>query len=283
MRHDRRLWLLINGASGSHDEARFQELLALLEQAGTPPGRIVDCQNDGTPERSMLEQSGVDTLAVHGGDGTLNASITALEGWGGTVLPLPGGTANLLCGMLYGEAGLEEIITLFGNGKLVSRRPHCIRSSAGTGLAEILAGPGASWADVREEMREGNIVETLATAVDAASQSTAGPMVLIRQPRLGRESGYAGVRVSVAPEGMVVQGYGAEDIGDYLKQGLALLKRDFREGPHDELGLHDLVTCQSESDEPISLMIDGERRTGQREEQFSLAQLQLDLLCKADG
>lgn len=283
MNDDPCLWLLINGASGSHDEDRFRELVAELEKAGASPGRIVDCQEEGTPDRRALEQAGVGILAVHGGDGTLNAAITALEGWGGSVLPLPGGTANLLCGMLYGEAGPGEIIALFGHGKLVARRPNCIRCSAGTGLAEILAGPGAAWADVREELREGNIVETLATAVDAASQSAAGPMVVIRQPMLGREQGYAGVRLSIATGGMMVQGYGAEHVGDYLKQGIALLRRDFREGPHDDLGLHDAVTCRSDEDESMALMIDGERRAGRHEEKFSLAELQLDLLCKPDG
>jgi hypothetical protein len=277
------LWLLINGASGSHDEERLHALVAALEAAGAPAGRIIDCQQEGIPTRDMLRQAGVTVLAAHGGDGTLNAALTALEGWDGRVLPLPGGTANLLCRRLYGDVDLEEIVGLFGQGRLAACRPDCIRSSAGTGLAEILAGPGAIWADVREEMREGNIVETLATAVDAASRSATGPMVAIRQPMLGKEHGYAGVRVSIAAEGMMVQGYGAEDAGDYVKQGVALLRRDFREGPHDDLGIHASITCHCLEDEPIALMIDGERQIGRRIEQFSLAQLKLDLLCRRDG
>ena len=62
--------------------------------------------------------------------------------------------------------------------------------------------------------------------------------------------------------------YGAETLGDYAQHGLALLRRDFREGPHDELGRHTAVVCRA--DEPIELMIDGERRTGEREERFQI-------------
>lgn len=82
---------------------------------------------------------------------------------------------------------------------------------------------------------------------------------------------------------MAVQGYGAEDIGDYLKQGVAILKRDFREGPHDELGRHDEIVCRSLEDAPIELMVDGERKEGGAEERFSLAPLDLDLLGPAHG
>lgn len=283
MNNESRLWLLINGASGSHDEETIRQLVAELERAGTAPGRVVDCRKDGVPSQAMLERAGVNLMAVHGGDGTLNAAITSLEGWSGAILALPGGTANLLCGMLYGDAGLEEILVLFGGGKLVRRRPLCIRSSAGSGLAEILAGPGAAWSDVREDLRNGNIGDMFANALDAASKSTDGPMVRIAEPALGREEGYAGVLLQPGSAGLTVRGYGVQEQADYWKQGLALLQRDFREGPHDELGVHRVVSCRSLGEEPIALMIDGERKTGRREEQFSLAELQLDLLCKPDG
>lgn len=283
MNSESRLWLVVNGASGSHDEETVREILARLERAGTPPARVVDCREDGLPARPMLEQAGVNLLAVHGGDGTLNAAITGLEGWGGAVLALPGGTANLLCGMLYGAAGLAEIVALFGAGRLGRRHPPCIWSSAGAGLAEILAGPGAAWSDVREDLRRGNVADMIADALDAASQSAGGPMVGIADPPLGREEGYAGVLMRPAAGRMAVRGYGAQELADYWKQGLALLQRDFREGPHDELGAHRMIRCRSLAYEPIALMIDGERRAGRRDEQFTLAELQLDLLCRRDG
>jgi hypothetical protein len=116
-------------------------------------------------------------------------------------------------------------------------------------------------------------------AMAAIRQSTTGPMVALVDPPLGRAEGYAGVRLDASGGAMEVEGYGADTVGDYLRQGLALVRRNFREGPHDDLGHYDAVLCRSLGKEPLPLMIDGERRDGGPEERFSLAPFALDLLA----
>ena len=76
---------------------------------------------------------------------------------------------------------------------------------------------------------------------------------------------------------MIVDGYVAETAIDYAKHGLALLRRDFREGPHDVLGEHRAVVCRST--EPIELMIDGERMTGERLERFEIRKCEVEFLA----
>lgn len=272
-----RLWLVVNGGSGSHADDRIALLTDRLR-----PARVIDCQRETLPNCAALDDAGVSVLAVHGGDGTLNAAISGVEGWGGTVLPLPGGTANLLCHRLFGELTIESILDAFATGELLPSRPNCVHTSAGPAFAEVLAGPGAVWADVREALRDGSVSETIADAIDAASRSTTGPMIAIDRPALGNPEGYSGVRLVPGGAGMTVEGYGALQFTDYLKQALALLKRDFREGPHDELGTHRSLVCRSLGDEPIELMIDGERHTGSATEEFSLAPLGVDLFCMRD-
>ena len=49
-----------------------------------------------------LDAAGIKRLAIFTGDGSLNAAITNLYGWGGKILVLPGGTMNLLCKRLNG-------------------------------------------------------------------------------------------------------------------------------------------------------------------------------------
>ena len=119
--------------------------------------------------------------------------------------------------------------------------------------------------------------------MEAVRQSTGGAMVRVIDPVLGREEGYAGVRMEPLGDAMSADGYGAQGIADYVRQGIALLRRDFREGPHDELGHHRAVTCESIDGSPIELMIDGERATGQSRETFSLAPLPVNLLASGDG
>ena len=284
MKNHGETWLALNCASGSHTEERQEHLLRALEHAGHAPARLVDCSQEELPGPAELDRSGVGLYVVHGGDGTLNSALARVEGWGGRVLALPGGTANLLCRSLYGdEADIDAILAAFGQGALSVARRTCVRGNGWIALAEVLAGPGAAWADVREEMRDGDLVSVLSGAIDAASASTSGPMVTLEEPAIGRPEGYAGIRLAPQRHGMTIDGYGAAELGDYLKQALAILGRDFRAGPHDELGVHRTATCRMTEAAPVPLMIDGERRDGGVREQFSLAELSVDLFCSGDG
>lgn len=275
-------WLIYNGASGSHDDERLSELVAALTAAGREPARVIDCK-DGAPDTASANAEGLGLIAIHGGDGTLSRTIAGLEGFAGDILALPGGTFNLLARDLFGERDPLAIVALLQDGQMVAQKRPCIRGEGQLALAELLAGPGAKWADVREELREANIGEMIAKGWDAAATSAVGPMVALSEPRTGREDGYAGVRLVPRSSGILVEGYAAEGLGDYVQQGLAILKRDFREGPHDDLGAFPTVACQSLSGEPIALMIDGERCEGGATVSFSLDTLDCNLLGPVDG
>lgn len=274
-----RRWLVVNETSGSHQEELIAELCEILGRQAASDVRIIDVKKDGVPSRAELEREGVDALIVHGGDGSLNYTVRELEGWGGALLPLPGGTANLLCHRLFEECDSTDIARRFVNGEFERRRIECVRGETVVALSEILAGPGAKWADVREELRESALIEAATDAAEAISESWSGPKVALRNPPLGKEEGYAGVRLSPVGEAIKIQGYSAGTVGDFLGQGIAILKHDFREGPHDDLGSVKSVTCVGEDGAPIPLMVDGERFDGRSEERFSLAPLDLDLFC----
>jgi hypothetical protein len=275
-------WLIYNGASGSHDEDLLRNLVAAMEASGHRPSKIMDCK-EGAPDAEAANTAGLGLIVIHGGDGTLSRTIGGLEGFRGTVLPLPGGTFNLLAREMFGERDAVEIVKLLGSDALTAQRRPCIRGDGVLALAELLAGPGAKWADVREEIRDANLGEVIAKGWDAAATSTVGPRIALIDPPVGREDGYAGVRLIPRVRGMEIEGYGAEGLGDYLQQGIAILKRDFREGPHDELGAAERVTCTSLGNEPVPLMVDGERSEGASQLTFSLDTLECDLLGPADG
>jgi hypothetical protein len=270
-------WLCVNAASGSYTDEAIRAVAQALESAGAAPRRVIDVPNEGAPPPAELDRAGIGRIVVFAGDGTLNCVVAALEGWRGEVLVLPGGTANLLSHALHGEREAEEIARDIATLRPVRR--SCIRTSQGTALIEVLAGPGATWSDVREGLREGDLPEIAASSLTAIRQSTTGPMVAIADPPLGRPEGYSGIRLEAAAGGMLVEGYGTDTVADYLLQGLALLRRDFRQGPHEEFGPAREIVCRSLGDGPIELMIDGERRTGGGEERFSLAELEVNLLA----
>ena len=277
------LWLVANSASGSNDESALAALVEQLGGAGLAPARVIDCAAEDLPSRAVLEQAGVSTLVVFTGDGTVSALLPPLEGWSGQALVLPGGTTNLLAQMLHSPCETGAIIAAFAAGRYRAVRRPCVQLSAHVALCEVLAGPGAKWSDVREGLREGELATVASTALDAIKDSAGGAMVQVADPALGHDEGYAGVRIVPHAQGLVVGGYRSDGFADYLKQGLALIKRDFREGPHDELGTLPALVCRSADGSPIELMVDGERVTGQAEERFSLATLALDLLATGNG
>ena len=270
-------WLVINSASGSYGEQAVADLLNQMKAHGVPPARIVSIPAEPAPDRAALEAAKVELLAIFAGDGTVNGVVCELYGWDGAVLILPGGTQNLLAKALHGDVPAAAIVSQWGESTIKRVRRHMVRTSQGDALCEIVAGPGAHWSDVREAMREGDFGGMANTLSEAIGQSTGGALVQIAEPALGKTDGYAAVRAHPAGGLLAIDGYGAETLADYARQGVALLRRDFREGPHDELGSYPAIVCRSAV--PIELMIDGERATGGCEERFEVVECPVEFLA----
>ena len=133
------IWFCANAASGSNDDEAVRAVLEAFASAGASPARVVDVPSHGAPSLDEVTRAGIDLIAVFAGDGTVNAVVGGLEGWGGKVLVLPGGTANLLSRALHGERTATEIVAALPGLQPV-RRP-CIRTGAGLALigAVVLA------------------------------------------------------------------------------------------------------------------------------------------------
>ena len=270
-------WLAVNSASGSYSQEAVTALVSQMCSLGIGPARVVSIPDDPAPDRTALEHAGVDLLVIFTGDGTVNSLVCSLYGWGGAVLVLPGGTQNLLAKALHGEIAIDAIVARLGENTLKRQHRQMVRTSQGDALCEVVAGPGAHWSDVREAMREGDLGGLASTLGAAIGQTTAGAAVMVVDPALGKPEGYPAVRVYPSEGALAVDGYGGETIADYARQGVALLRRDFREGPHDELGHYGAILCRSTA--PIELMIDGERATGTCDERFEVVECPIEFLA----
>ncbi len=272
------VWLVRNAASGSNDEASVAEVEAALVQAGFPVGRTLRFPDEEAPTPAVLDAGQVDLLIVFGGDGTTHSVVAAAGGWSGPVLVLPGGTMNMLPKRLHGDVPATEIVARLAAGSLETVRPTVISSRHGVGLTGVLAGPGTVWNEVREAMRAVNIVELVNTTAQAISWSANGPKVVCAEADCGREEGYSAITVTPGDDGLEANGYYAESLADYAGQGIALLNRDFRDGPHDSLGIHREIRLVCPDGEPMGLLIDGEPFDGAAEEAFYLATCEVDLV-----
>jgi hypothetical protein len=276
------LWLIINAASGSYSAAALADLLATMEASGCAPERVIRLPEDDLPTGMALAASGVRTLAVFTGDGTINSAATRAEGWDGALLVLPGGTMNLLSKSLHGDVPVHVIIDHLGtaNHRRISR--PAVRTSQGTALVEVLAGPGAMWADVREGVRDFDLGAIAETFTNALRETREGPGVTIADCATAKPDGYRALRIAPEDEGLRAEGYDFSDLADFAAQGFAMLvKRDFRQGPHDDLGHFAAIDCHSTG--PIPLMIDGERRQGEAAERFERIMFPVDFITTKPG
>jgi hypothetical protein len=276
-------WLVCNAASGSNDDEAVAQVERGLVRAGLDLARVIRFPDEPAPDREELAAGKVDVLAVFAGDGTVHAVVTGAFGWDGGVLVLPGGTMNILAKKLHGDVAADDVLARLGAGSPRRVRPRIVHTGHGKALTGVLAGPGAIWNEVREAIREPNLLEVVATTKDAIIHSTSAPKVICAGVDCGREGGYAAITVTPHESGLEVKGYYAETLGDFAGQGIALLNRNYRNGPHDRLGVHDAVSLVCPEGEPMGLLIDGEPFDGGIDERLSTATCAVDLLATADA
>jgi hypothetical protein len=274
-----RIWLVTNDASGSNDEQARDEIEQCCGNAGFHVDRTIGFPAEDLPDAAALDAAAVSLVAVFAGDGTANSLIANLAGWDGAVLVLPGGTMNLLYRRLHGERTVDEVARMAAAGKAALRRPGAVRCRQGTAYADLLAGPGTSFYDVREAMRDADVLGVAESAANALGETLATAGVVCRDPPLGRPEGYPLIMLTPSDAGIGVFGFHAETIGDYIREGVALLTRKFREGPRDDLGVVQRVTLASTEGDSFGILMDGEKTESPAEEVFRLVPCEVDLLA----
>ena len=278
------IWLVNNASSGSNDDTALATLDRCCAEHGFHVAHRTVFPAQDLPTPAILDAAGIDRVAVFAGDGTINTLIEALAGWSGAVLVLPGGTMNLLYHRLHGQRTMEQVIAAVAGEKAGVRRPGVIRCRYGDAFAGMLAGPGTSWGRVREAMRGADVVELATGTVEAIEQTLTGELIACVEPPLGRREGYPLVMLTPRDTSIEVEAYHAETAGEYLEQAWALLKRNFREGPHEKLGQTKTLRLASTRGHPFGLLIDGEQAEGAPEIEFTLAACEVDLVAtETDG
>jgi len=153
--------VIINTSSGSCDLESEQKMLSILTGAGVVEPKVW-CGEAKEMERFFAEAAGqkLEVLIVLGGDGTIRTAAEACAEKGSYLIPLPGGTMNMLPRALYRNVSWEEAL------KKTLTAPSTKRLSGGRVankrffIAAIVGAP-ALWTQPRESMREGNIADAI--------------------------------------------------------------------------------------------------------------------------
>ena len=274
-------WLMVNPSSGSNDDSSTEMVIAALTSRGWTVDRVIAFPEDSLPTGAALDAAGVSMLVIYTGDGSMNAAISRLEGWSGQVLVLPGGTMNLLPLRLHRSINIGTILDVVAGGGARPLRPRCVRCDAGIALAGLLVGPGTAWSRVRESMRNFDLADMAKDTIDAIRATNDDPCVLFPGNRLARDEGYPLVELTPGEFGMQIDGYFAEDAADYAGQAWALLRRRFREGPHDRLGIADSIVLTTADGGALLCLIDGEPAECPSGSRFVVVPCGVDVLATA--
>jgi diacylglycerol kinase family enzyme len=153
--------VIINTSSGSYDSESEQKMLSILTGAGVVE-LTVWCGEAKEMERFFAEAAGrkLEVLIVLGGDGTIRTAAEACAEKGSYLIPLPGGTMNMLPRALYRDVSWEEALEktltapstkVLSGGRVANKRFF---------IAAIVGAP-ALWTQPRESMRDGNIADAI--------------------------------------------------------------------------------------------------------------------------
>ena len=152
---------IINTSSGSCDLESEQKMLSILTGAGVIEPRTW-CGEGDKMEQFFTEAAGhkLEVLVLLGGDGTIRTAAEACAEGGAYLIPLPGGTMNMLSRALYGdvlwEDALENTLTapslkVLSGGRIAGKQF----------LIAAIVGAPALLVEPRESMREGNIADAI--------------------------------------------------------------------------------------------------------------------------
>ena len=152
---------IINTSSGGCDSESEQKIFSILRGAGIVEPKVW-CGEAKEMERSFAEAAGqkLEVLIVLGGDGTIRTAAEVCAEKGPHLIPLPGGTMNMLPRALYGDVAWEESlkntlaapsIKVLSGGRVAGKQF----------LIAAIVGAPALLLEPRESMREGNIVDAI--------------------------------------------------------------------------------------------------------------------------
>ncbi|MHA6332355.1 diacylglycerol kinase family protein [Qipengyuania sp. CAU 1752] len=266
----------MNARSGSFDPDTVETILSTAEEHGLGPVTRLSIPDDPCPCAQDLPKDAV--LAIYAGDGTSNSVIAGLDDWSGTVLILPGGTMNLASKRMHGDVPWDEILDRFARGEGRTGPAPIIQTPHGNAVAGVMAGPGATWHDVREAMRDHDLPGMARRAVEAFRATDDGPNIVLDAAPLDRAEGYPMIEALAYEDGLEINAYHADDAGEFAIGLGALLLRDFRNGPHDSVTTRECVRVRSADGLPIGLLLDGEPVPAAPEVELKLVRSKVDLV-----
>jgi diacylglycerol kinase family enzyme len=261
---------IINTSSGGCDSESEAEMLNILKGAGVTNYKTW-CGESDQIEGAFAEAAThkPEVLVVLGGDGTIRRAAEAYTGTDAYLLPLPGGTLNVLPRALYGDSCWQEAL------KETLANPLTKELSGGRVgdklffVAAVVGAP-ALWMEAREAIREGDILNAVVKAGVAFEAMFDTRIQYFISPEVNGEAEVVAVicplvseQLSDSEQALEAAAINVEDATELLGLATASAFGKWRDDESVTLTKTRQVTVQSSRD--IPLFLDGERiRAGKK-------------------
>ena len=239
-------------------------MLDILKAAGVTNCKTW-CGESDQIERAFAEVATQkpEVLVVLGGDGTIRTAAEACTGTDTYLLPLPGGTLNVLPRALYGDSSWQEAL------KETLANPLTKELSAGRVgdklffVAAVVGAPGL-WMEAREAIRKGDILNAVGKAgvafeamFDTTIQYFISPEVSGKAEVVAIICPLVSEQLSDSEQALEAAAIDVENATELLGLATAAAFGKWRDDESVTLTKTHQVTVQSKKD--IPLFLDGER------------------------
>jgi len=259
--------LIINAASGSTSDISEEFKTLFKDSVGVEPvcNFIEPDALIGTIDTAL--EGGADLLVTFGGDGTSLAAISHATPKNVPVIPLPGGTMNMLPLALYKSDIWQDVLAL----GLAQAAPRFVPSGDVNGhsfLVAAMIGDVVRLGVMREMVRDGDVVEATVNAAqtlrnvipedgfkyicETSSETLRADMLQITCPNMSP--------FSKKDDAFEVAGVTLESYAELTALGFTALLQDWRKDESVVVQFSDTVSVFSSTEETkkIDVLLDGE-------------------------
>jgi diacylglycerol kinase family enzyme len=282
-----RLIAILNTASGSYTPTAAAEVQAIFNAAGLTHGQVVSA----TPAKleAALDEAvaRADVLVVLGGDGTIRSAGEKSGRSDNILVPLPGGTMNMLPRALYGMRGWREALA----ETLAAPEVHCVsggRAGQHAFFVAALIGAPTLWADAREAVRERRFLEAARRAITAIRRGMSEPLEYTFDGRLTGSAEAVAIMCPLVSRVMredeprlEAAAIDTRSAAELLRLGMNTLFSDWRADPSVVRAMVRRARVTGHGRVPV--ILDGERVRMGRQVEIEFTPLAFRSLVPADG
>jgi diacylglycerol kinase family enzyme len=255
---------IINTSSGGCDPESEIEMLDIFKGAGVTNCKTW-CGKSNQIERAFAEAATYkpEVLVVLGGDGTIRTAAEACTGTDTYLLPLPGGTLNVLPRALYGDASWQDALKETLSNPLMKALSGGRVGGKLFFVAAVVGAP-ALWMEAREAIREGDIIDVIGKSAVAFNAMFDTKIRYSISPEKRGEAEVVAVicplvseEISDSEQALEAAAINIESAAELFGLATAAAFGKWRDDRRVRLSKTKRVTIQSSRD--IPLFLDGER------------------------